>query len=171
MRKILVLSLTVGAFCSLSLQRACAADFSKKIPGGASFGEVLGIWGEPTEKVDKNVKKEVVWYYPDGARVVFKDGKVRSSQSTKTIRATLEQQEASKAALATTTGAELSGETRDLVRDIAKEVPSGPDSPGMDSSVGNIGQPPPLIPNQLPPGGKGAPPGIAPGEVVDDSDD
>lgn len=161
-----------GLMFSIAVWGAClpcsfAADFSKKIPTGSSFGEVLGIWGEPVEKVDKSVKREVVWYYADGAKVIFKDGKVRSSQPTKAILEVRAQEEAVKAAAATPAGAELSGETRDLVRDIAKEVPSGPDGPVSYSapSAANVGQPP-LVPNQIPPGGRGAPPGVAPGEVV-----
>jgi hypothetical protein len=160
----LVVSVAVfSSFCS----HASAADFSKKIPAGSSFGEVLGIWGEPVEKVEKSVKREVVWYYADGARVVFKDGRVRSSQPTKAILAMKAQEEAERAVLQTPAGAELSGETRDLVRDIAKEVPSGPDGPASDSApaAANVGQPP-MVPNQIPPGGRNAPPGVVPGEVV-----
>jgi hypothetical protein len=164
----LTLSFVLWGACSAD---SIAADFSKKIPAGASFGEVLGIWGEPIEKVEKSVKREVVWHYTDGARVVFRDGRVRSWQPTKAILAVKAQEEAAKASVAVPAGAELSGETRDLVRDIAKEVPSGPDGPSSDSapSAANVGQPP-LIPNHIPPGGRGAPPGVAPGEVVLDDD-
>lgn len=162
-----------SVICAGSL--ASAADFSKKIPAGSSFGEVLGIWGDPVDKVEKTVKREVVWYYPDDAKVVFKDGKVRSYQSTRAVRTVESQTQAAKAALAASADTQLSGETRDLVRDIAKEVPSGPDVPGGDSGsapvVVNPGQPPPLIPNQVPPGGRGAAPGIAPGEVMVDAEE
>lgn len=159
-----------GILLSAALWAACAstsvaADFSKKIPAGSSFGEVLGLWGEPIDKVEMSVKREVVWYYADGAKVVFKDGRARSSQPTKAIMALQAQEEAAKRALITPASTELSNETRDLVRDIAKEVPSGPDGPSSDSAAANVGQPP-LVPNQIPPGGRGAPAGVVPGEVV-----
>jgi hypothetical protein len=166
----IVLSVVVW---SAFMPHASAADFSKKIPAGSSFGEVLGIWGEPLEKIEKSVKREVVWYYSDGARVVFKDGRVRAWQPTKAILALKAQEEAEKATLLTPTGVELSGETRDLVRDIAKEVPSGPDGPASDSApaAANVGQPP-MVPNQIPPGGRGAPAGVVPGEVIlDDAEE
>jgi hypothetical protein len=158
-----------AAFFTVCSSASIAADFSKKIPVGASFGEVLGIWGEPIDKVEMSVKREVVWYYADGAKVVFKDGRVRASQPTKAIMALQAEEAAAKRALITPASAELSNETRDLVRDIAKEVPSGPDVPGSDSAAANISQPP-LVPNQIPPGGRGAPPGVVPGEVVLDED-
>jgi hypothetical protein len=148
-----------------------AADFSKKIPAGASFGDVLNLWGEPLEKVEKGVKHEVVWYYPDGALVVFKDGKARRSQPTKAIVALQAQLEAAKAVAGTPASAEISGEARDLVRDIAKEVPSGPDGPSGDSGAPavNVGQPQ-LIPNQAAPGNRAAA-AVAPAEVILDDDD
>lgn len=141
-----------------------ADQFSRKIPEGASFGDVLGIWGEPVEKVEKDILRQVVWYYPDGAKVVFKDGRVRSWQPTKAVRAIQEQQVGMAKAKAASTEVELSGEARDLLGDIAREVPSGPDIPSGRGA--SIGAPPPLIPNQLPPGGRGDPSGIEPSEVV-----
>jgi len=56
------------------------------------------------------------------------------------------------------------------VRDIAKEVPSGPDVPYVEPPVAQAGQPP-LIPNQIPPGGRGAPAGVVPGGDVDLEED
>jgi len=136
-----------------------ADPFSRKIPVGASFGDVLGIWGEPVDKVEKGILHKVVWYYPDGAKVVFKDGRVQSFLPTKAVLA-VQKQQANTAKVATSPVAvELSGEARDLVRDIAREVPSGPDISGGPS--GASAAPPPLIPNQAPPGGR-----VAPGEAV-----
>jgi hypothetical protein len=160
--------------CGVLVEGAVAADFSKKIPSGASFGEVLGLWGEPIDKVEKTVKREVVWHYPDGALVVFKDGRAKRSQPTKAIVTAQAQEAAAKAAVAAPAAVEISGETRDLVRDIAKEVPSGPDGPGGDSGPVTVNSgPPQLIPNQAPPGAaRIQQPAIAPAEViVDDEED
>lgn len=149
---------------------AFAADLTRKLKAGATLGEVLGAWGDPLEKVEKEVKQEVVWHYPDGAKVVFKQGKVTSWLAPASVREREAEVAAAKAA-ATPSEIELSGETRDLVRDIAREVPSGPDAPFSDApsaGAGAVAAAPPArsqpvtIPNQIPPGGKGAPPGIAP---------
>lgn len=59
-----------------SAESSFAGDLMRKIPQGASIGEVIGLWGEPTEKIEKVLKHEVVWQYPQGAKVVFKNGKV-----------------------------------------------------------------------------------------------
>ncbi len=152
-----------------SLRDVSADSFSRKIPAGASIGEVLGIWGEPVDKVEKDILRQVVWYYPDGAKVVFKDGRVKSWQPTNAVRATQEQQIGVAKAKAASTEAELSGEARDLLGDIAREVPSGPDVPGGGGASSS--SPPPLIPNQVPPGGRGEPRGVAPSDVVVQEDD
>ena len=158
-----------AALCCAFMTLVCLGEvradaFSRKIPTGASFGEVLGIWGEPVDKVEKDILRQVVWYYPDGAKVVFKDGRVLSWQPTKAVRAMQEQQVGMAKAKAASTEVELSGEARDLVRDIAREVPSGPDVPGGGGS--SAVAPPPLIPNQVPPGGRGEPAGMVPSDVV-----
>lgn len=142
-----------------------AGDLTRKLSSGATLGDVLGLWGEPTEKVEKAIKREVVWYYPQGARVVFKDGKVKSWRPIDSIVEAQEAKEAAKAA-AVPAGEEVASETRDLVRDIAKEVPSGPDVPYVEPPAAPAGQPP-LIPNQIPPGGRGAPAGVVPGGDVE----
>ncbi len=139
---------------------ALAGDFSKRIPAGSSYADVIGMWGEPIEKVEEGILKQTIWYYKDGAKVVFKNGRVRSFRATNGVIA---QQAALNEAQvpAQTATAELAGETRDLVRDIAKEVPSGPDAPYVEPPVS--GQPA-IVPNQIPPGSRGAPPAIIPAD-------
>lgn len=140
---------------------ASAADFSKKIPPGASYADVITMWGEPVEKVEEGILKQTIWYYKDGAKVVFRNGRVRSFRPTNSIlahQATLEDAKVFAQPAAT----ELAGETRDLVRDIAKEVPSGPDVPYVEPPAAQ----PPIVPNQIPPGGRGAPPAIVAADEV-----
>jgi hypothetical protein len=165
--KLAILSLFVVLIPNVSL----AGDLTRKLQVGATLGEVLGSWGEPTEKVELAIKREVVWYYPQGAKVVFKGGKLKSWRPIDSIVQADKERERAKLE-ATPTGQEVAGETRDLVRDIAKEVPSGPDVPYVEPPIvpGQAGQPP-LIPNQIPPGGRGAPAGVVPGGDVDLSDD
>jgi hypothetical protein len=145
-------------------------SLTREIPPGSTIGQVLGLWGEPVEKVDKSVKGEVVWYYPDGGKVVFKQGRVSSWRPTNAIIAQ-KKQFAIPQRQAASASAQLSQETRDLVRDIAKEVPSGPDVPMPDAPPAVAHSQPPLIPNQVPPGGRGAPPGLVPGEVMLDEEE
>lgn len=123
------LSFMVVSVSTVSL--AAAADLSKKIPVGGSIGDVLGTWGEPSEKVEKEIKREVIWHYSEGARVTFKDGRVKSWRAPESVRRK-EAEIAAAKAVATPIGGELTAETRDLVRDIAREVPSGPDVPYVE---------------------------------------
>jgi len=144
---------------------AHGADFSKKIPGGASYADVMTLWGQPTDKVEEGILNQTIWYYKDGAKVIFKNGKVRSFRATNAVRAQQSAMEEVGSKVQASV-AELSGETKDLVRDIAKEVPSGPDAPYIEPPA--VGQAP-MVPNQLPPGGRGAAPAIvAADDVLED---
>ena len=49
-----------------------------KFATGATLREVLAAWGEPDERIERSVKRELVWNYKGGALVVFKDGQVIS---------------------------------------------------------------------------------------------
>jgi hypothetical protein len=159
----------ISLFVVLTPDVSVAGDLTRKLNAGATRGDVLGSWGEPTEKVEKSIKRETVWYYPQGAKVVFKDGKVKSWRPIDSIVQMDRARESAKL-VADPAGQEVAGETRDLVRDIAKEVPSGPDSPYVEPPAVPGGQPP-LIPNQIPPGGRGAPAGVVPGGDVDLEED
>ena len=150
-----LLSFGVAMVIAAVVQVAAAADFSKKIPSGASYADVITLWGEPAEKVEEGILKQTIWYYKEGAKVVFRNGRVRSFRPTDTIIAQQASLEESKV-FAQPAASEVAGETRDLVRDIAKEVPSGPDVPYVEPPAAQ----PPIVPNQLPPGGRGAPPAI-----------
>jgi hypothetical protein len=154
---------TVSAL--LLAAEAFAGDLSKRVPGGASFGDVLTLWGEPVDKVEEGVLKQTVWYYKDGAKVVFKNGRVRSFRPTNAIIAQQSMMEAQ--AKAAPVASEVAGETRDLVRDIAKEVPSGPDMPYVEAPAAQAPQA--INPNPIAP--RGGAPAIIPGdEVLEEQD-
>jgi hypothetical protein len=148
----------VGASAS-----AAQSKREERVNVGASLREVLAACGEPEERVVHGVKQELVWNYKGGARVVFKNGKVssfRTGQAEQQAQAKKAAAEPMKKVIAD------SEESRDILRDIVREIPSGPDGPSSGSA------PSPsdpslagLIPNAIPPQRGGAP-GIAPGMVV-----
>ena len=140
-------------FCNV----AFAADLSRTLTAGSSYGEVLSAWGDPLDKVEKDIKREVVWYYKDGAKVVFREGRLKSwrpTSATVAAQKALEDQRQAAEPVAT----QLASETRDLVLDIAKEVPSGPDVPLPEIPSGNSVA---ISPNQQ---ARIVPGGIAPAE-------
>jgi hypothetical protein len=159
LNKIILSSFFVFTSFTFSSAKASAADFNKKIPAGSSYADVLSLWGEPVEKVEEGILKQNIWYYKDGAKVVFKHGRVKSFRSTDAViaqQAALEESKASSQPVS----AEVAGETRDLVRDIAKEVPSGPDVPVVEPPASQQA----IIPNQPPVGGRGSAPVIIPAD-------
>ncbi len=147
-------SAAIVAFCGDAVAQSADED----LKSGSTLPEVLKLWGHPQEKIERQVKHEVVWSYAQGAFVVFKDGRVinwRSSRGrgpTSAIEAT-----------PTPVAERPLGEMGDLVRDIAKEVPGGPDVPYSEppnQQPGAVGQPaliPNAIPAQPPPGRGGVP--------------
>jgi hypothetical protein len=146
------------ALLGITVDPVFAADLTRKLPTGASIGEVYGIWGEPTEKVEKGLKHEVVWHYPQGARVTFKNGKVSSWRPPDSV-VEARAEKAAAAVVATPMSEQVAKETQDLVRDIAKEIPSAPDAPYVEPPQ-PAGQPP-VLPNAPAPI-RGAPPAMAP---------
>lgn len=141
---------------------AVAESPDEDLKSGATLPEVLKIWGHPNEKIERQVKHEVVWSYSQGAFVVFKDGRVINWRSSRGRGPTSE-----VLTTPTPTAERPLSEMGDLVRDIAKEVPGGPDVPyseppsnqGPGAAVGQ----PALIPNQIPaqpPPGRGGVPDL-----------
>lgn len=134
----------------------------REVKKGAPLSDVLAAWGEPSERIERSVKRELVWRYSNGANVVFKDGKVSSFK----LAPNTEPERGRKQKVAVTPArgeSGVQGESRDVLRDIVREIPSGADVPysepagGADTSG--------LVPNPVPPPpGRGAP--IAPGVVV-----
>jgi hypothetical protein len=130
---------------------------------GAPLREVLAAWGEPDERIERSVKRELVWNYKGGAHVVFKDGRVTSF---KVARADAHAQ-AKKAAAAESAkkSVSISTESKDFLRDIVREIPSGADGPApLDPSSSNDPSVAGLIPNAVPQ--RSGQPAIAPGVVV-----
>ncbi len=130
---------------------------------GDTLPEVMRVWGQPAEKINRDVKREVRWNYSQSAFVVFKDGKVIDWRSS---RGRTPESLAKKATATKAPDTERSPESSamgDLVRDIAREVPGGPDAPYSEPPQGG------LVPNQIPPqppGGRSGPDeGLDPSEA------
>jgi hypothetical protein len=165
---------------------AYAIDYAKPIPAGASFADVMNLWGEPVEKVEEGILRQTIWYYRDGARVTFKEGRARSFRYSRSVLAAQRERVKSADGLVIDGlgGDELRGgggrgakgdvnsEAMNIIKDIAKDVPSQPDSPYVEPTVQQAA---PGAPQQQGfgqgagnQGGFGAPPGmnVAPGDDV-----
>jgi hypothetical protein len=154
----------MAAMVAAQVEIARADGRFPDLKNGNTIGQVFQLWGDPKEKIERELKGQVVWYYPNGAYVLFQGGKVirwRSPSSGSMAEA----QPAPKATVATVPTLAVDSATRDLVRDIAREVPSSPDAPYTE--------PPPAPPVQAAPGGfdqqrvvPQPPPGLAPGNPI-----
>jgi len=161
-----VTSLLIGV-CVIACGTASSSEAQvkrdEKFGIGASLRDVLAAWGEPEERVVRGVKQELVWSYKGGARVVFKHGKV-SSFRTGDAERQIQAKKVAEAEPVKKVSAE-SEESRDILRDIVREIPSGPEGPSSPgapaSSDPNLAG---LIPNAVPPQRGVAP--IAPGVVI-----
>jgi hypothetical protein len=142
---------------------------------GAELRDVLAAWGEPAERIDRSVKKELVWRYPKGAYVVFKEGKVTSFKTavdpTETVREKKKGVASTSAPIAMEKDAAPGGDSKDMLRDIVREIPSGADGPYSDSSAGASGATSGLIPNPVPPVPGNPGQVIVPGQVVPSLDE
>lgn len=162
-RKILFISLVIvmssGVSCVFAQNR-----HSAPLKRGATLREVLAAWGEPDERIERGVKRELVWRYKDGSMVVLKDGRVSvfSSPAIEKVEQAkrLEQAEVDKKPAADTSS------SKDVLRDIVRELPSGPEgpSPGEPQAPSTDPDLAGLIPNAVPQ--RGGAPGIAPGVVI-----
>ena len=145
------LMMVLALFAHISLSGTAFADQHREIPGGASMADVLNLWGQPEEKVVKEVRDEVVWYYPDEGQVVFYKGTVRkwryplkyrmlSAENTKKENPTPEIDEA---------GANLVRDMAEAVRESSSSTSAGPQR--------LLDRKPPLIRNRSNSGGRGIP--------------
>ena len=156
-------SLCVGLFL-LSVDggsSAHAQNYANEVRTGMVLRDVLAAWGEPQERVVRSVKHELVWNYKQGAQVVFKDGKVKSFKEPLSVQAVQEKKIAKAiAAEKSAASAAASIESKDVLRDIVRELPSGPDAPGGGDAPAASSDPAlaGLIPNAVP--GRAVPPGV-----------
>jgi hypothetical protein len=167
---ILITGICLGTLPGVSPAMA-QAQREDRLTVGASLRDVLAAWGEPNERIVRGVKRELVWNYKGGARVVFKDGTVVALRGVGD-----EHKVVTKKVAAVESAKKVepeADESRDILRDIVREIPSGPDGgssgpsaslPSSDPSLAG------LIPNAVP-RSRGGPAGIAPGAVVPSLED
>lgn len=137
------------------------ADQHREIPQGASMADVLNLWGQPEEKVLKEVKHEVFWYYPDEGLVVFRNGQVHKWLYPQKYRAL-----SSDESKGEQKSVEVDVEGANLVRDMAEAVQeSSVRSVTAGSAQPLIDRKPPLLRNRSRSGPQGVPIGN------DDTDD
>jgi hypothetical protein len=157
----------VGLMALVVVAQVAIARADGRFPdlrNGNTIGQVIQQWGDPKEKVERGLKGQVIWYYQNGAYVLFQSGKVirwRSPSSGSVV----ETQPVPKATVATVPTIAVDSATRDLVRDIARELPSSPDAPYVEQ--------PPAAPMPVAPGSfdqqRVVPqpaPGLAPGNPI-----
>jgi hypothetical protein len=154
MNKFLTISLiTLGAS---SLGSAYAEIRRPMLNKGMAASQVVSLWGQPVEIQEFEAKRQEVWRYGKGDSVTIRESKViswelRAAQINEITLSGSDQQVQKKDTLAGATAkvVEPNNETRDLVREIAKEIPSGPDVPMSDASgdpaAGNAVIPPPAV--------------------------
>ena len=122
---------------------------------GMNSGDVIKLWGPPAEREEHEVKRRDIWVYPKGARVVFSESKVVEWKVG--VNPIAEPAAAHSVSAAPEINTSFNPDTRDLVREIAKEVPSGPDVPYSDAPEPpnpGINAVPNPMPGQIPnPGG------------------
>jgi hypothetical protein len=165
----LCLSALLGLAIGLSVGESTADGRYPDLQKGSTIGSVFAQWGEPTEKIERELKSQVVWYYPNGAYVLFQGGKVIRWRSPVGGSGQEVARPTPKITAPPISTLAIDSATRDLVRDIAREVPSSPDSPYTEPP------PQPPAPVQVAPGGgvetqqRGLPqppPGLAPGNPI-----
>lgn len=132
----------------LLLVMGVSIGYTEKLPEplvtGSAPSDVMKLWGEPKEQIEREIRREVEWRYSNGSSVTFREGVV---VAWKTQAASVEPplvKKASRESLREDSSRSLmqlksqkSADGLDFVREMAKEIPSGPDSPsaGNNASV------------------------------------
>jgi len=133
------------SFLTLALVSSASAQPKPALSNGLSKSEVSRLWGEPKEKTEQESHHKEVWRYPDTAKVVFIESKVSNwgfGDANEAIEKPKKKEPVPSKEIKLDPADGDPG-TRDLVREIAREIPSGPDSPAS-----NEPPPPAAIPGQ-----------------------
>jgi hypothetical protein len=189
-------SLALGLFVMTGVSIGYAERAPEPLVTGSAPSDVMKVWGEPQEQVEREIKREVEWRYSNGSSVTFREGAVVAwktrvaASETPTVKIDKPRKNnGEEIKLNSPTKTKKSSDGLDFVREIAKEIPSGSDSPssGGESPVSpqnDAPPPPPASPPSLvqqlvqPPNGgvqmiepRGRAPGVIPGPEVYPLDD
>lgn len=139
------------ALCGF-VQTGVAEPAVKPLAKGFSAEMVRKTWGPPSDVQEREASRIIVWHYQNGGVVNLAEGKVISFDMPKGYVPPVETLErTTEYAREENVDASL---TRDLVREIASEIPSSPDSPlsGISADVPAETAPPIVQPVQPFPG-------------------
>ena len=145
--------LVVGSLCLAIRGDVYAESALPELTPGMSSKAVLDLWGEPTEREEQETKRLELWRYPKGALVVFHEGVVSDWNPVVSLISQRSVALREKPVGVKHTPVGVNQDTRDLVREIAREVPSGPDVSGPSEPVELLQQNPvPNMPAPIQPG-------------------
>ena len=94
-----------------------------------SPSEVRRIWGEPLDVTESETNRALVWLYANGNKAVFREAILVSWKEQETPSPQPEKVESAM----NKPEDPVFSESRDLVREIAREIPSGPEGGGYES--------------------------------------
>ena len=105
-----------------------------RVPQGATGREVMALMGEPVDRIERETKREQVWYYVSGS-IVFMGGKARSiyMNGSNDDRFRIEEQRKMEIRKAAAQATPLNP-VEDILSEILREVPS---EPGNDGAAPN----------------------------------
>lgn len=131
--------LVFPAFFSVSLQLADAATVEadlNRIPQGATSNQVITLVGAPIETIERETKRQKVWYYPSGS-VVFIGGRARSVYLKGSEHDKFREEEQKKMESHAAAAAHAKGPSpvEDILSEILREVPS---EAGGDSELKSL---------------------------------
>ena len=101
-----------------------------RVPQGATSREVRALMGDPVDRIERETKREQVWYYASGS-IVFMGGKARSiyMNGSNDDRFRIEEQRKMEIRKAAAQATPLNP-VEDILSEILREVPSEPGSDG-----------------------------------------
>jgi len=153
------LSLSAFIICSCLVGAAPGEAERKWAPlkVGLRSTEVTKLWGLPAEREEQEIKRLEIWSYAPGVTVTLHEGKVVRWKVPEAIDPASNTDAVGNAPTdgkgVEPSAADLNPDTRDLVREIAKEVPSGPDVALPDAPEPPPAVAPPPIANSMPQAG------------------
>lgn len=123
------------ALVAFSPQPSSAEVGLARVAQGATGKEVAALMGEPTDRIERETRREQVWIYPAGS-VVFVAGKARSVYINGSEQDRFSEEYRRSVELAKPVVQKpISSPVEDILTEILKEVPS---ETGADGAAGDM---------------------------------
>ncbi len=121
----------IGVFSSIASASPLVHDGDlSRVPQGATSKDVITIIGAPIDQVERETKRQMVWYYAQGS-VVFVGGRARSVYLKGSDNDKFREEEKKKMETqAIAANAKPQSPVEDILTEILREVPSEPGSEG-----------------------------------------